>query len=182
MPTRGKKGHYVRRIIFCVLLILSGVFPAWAQDASAVELQVQRLRDQLGDVAEKEAQLRERARQLDEELRPENVERSVAAIGTTDARAVREQRRQQLERQKAAVDEQLTSLAASRARLEAAVASAEAEVVRLRAAALGANDATPRAGPTAAVTRPTAEPPVKKRNVSPRKSKPRRRNRPRRRA
>ena len=66
------------------------------------------LRTQLQEVTDKEAALRERSQKLEEEMEPQNVERSVATVGTTDARALRDQRRQQLERQKAQVDQQLT--------------------------------------------------------------------------
>ena len=168
----------MRSLIFSALLVLALFSAARAQDLSAVEQQVERLRVQLREATEKEAQLRERASQLEEALRPENVERSVAPVGTTDARALRERRRQQLEREKAAVDEQLTSLAASRARLEGAVSTAEAEAVRLRAAALGACNTPPPAAPAAT---PAAAPAVRKRPPAPQKRRPRKRVRPRRR-
>ena len=176
----------MRRLIFSALLVLASISPAWAQDLSAVEQQVERLRVQLREAADKEAQLRERARQLEDDLRPENVERSVASVGTTDARALRERRRQQLEREKAALDEQLTSLAASRARLEGAISTAEAEAVRLRAAALDASKTppptAPAATPAAAPAPPAAAPAVRKRPPAPRKGRPRKRSRPRRRS
>ena len=119
----------MRCLIFSALLALASISPAWAQDLSAVQQQVERLRAQLREAADKEARLRERARQLEDDLRPENVERSVASVGTTDARALRERRRQQLERERAASTSSL-SLAARRARLEGAVSTTEAEAVR----------------------------------------------------
>src|SRR5205823_9377110 len=122
--------------------LLSAATPMLARQGvqqPTVEQQAETLRAQLRDVTAKEAQLQERSRQLDEALKPEYIERSVAGIGTTDAAALRDQRRQQLGREKASVEEQLRSLAASRSRLEASIASAEAEAVRLRAASLNAN-------------------------------------------
>ena len=175
----------MRRLIFSALFVLALFSAGWAQDLSAVELQVERLRAQLREAADKEAQLRERARQLENDLRPENVERSVASVGTTDARALRERRRQQLEREKAGVDQQLTSLAASRARLEGAISTAEAEAVRLRAAALGASNTpptAPAAATAAAPAPPAAAPAARKRSPAPRKSRPRKARRPRRRS
>ena len=176
----------MRCLIFSALLALASISPAWAQDLSAVEQQVERLRVQLREATEKEAQLRERASRLEDDLRPENVERSVSSVGTTDARALRERRRQQLEREKAAVDEQLLSLAASRARLERAISTAEAEAVRLRAAALGASNtpppAAPAATPAAAPAPPAAAPAVRKRAPAPRKGRPRKARRTRRRS
>src|SRR5205085_7624484 len=136
----------MERFLRSVLLILVAVAPALTQDAATVEQQAETLRAQLRDVSGKEAQLQERSRELDEALKPENIERSVAGIGTTDAAALRDQRRQQLEREKAGVEEQLRSLEASRARLEASIASAEAEAVRLRAASLNSNSAPRQTG------------------------------------
>lgn len=166
-----------------VLLVVAASVHAWAQDAAAVEQQIERLRAQLREVAEKEAELQTRAQQLEEDMRPENVERSVAHIGTTDAASLRDERRRQLERQKAAVDEQLASLATSRSRLEAAITAAEAEGVRIRAAALGASNAPAPARPDVAA--PTVRPApvaVKKSTRAARKGKPSSRVRPRRRA
>jgi|GEM_PF-3419580 len=168
-------------LITAVLLVIVFAAPAAAQDVSAVERQVEALRAQLADAAEKEAQLRQRASQLEEDLRPENVQRSVAGIGTTDAEELRARRREQLERQQAQVNEQLASLAASRTRLEAAIITAEAEVIKLKAAALAPRGAAPpatqaateEAAPTA-VTRRQAPARAKKRT---RQSGPRRRQR-----
>lgn len=166
------------RLVRGVLFILVTVAPAWAQDLATVEQRMEGLRSQLRDVTDKEAKLQERAAQIDEELKPENIERSVATVGTTDARALRDERRQQLEREKANVESQLESLAASRASLEASIASAEAEAVRLRAAALGASNAPSRAGAPSA----SAAPAVKKSRNARRASKRTRRGRVRRRA
>lgn len=172
------------RFLGGVLIILAAAVPAWAQDATAVERQVEGLRTQLREVTEQEARLRERARRLDEDMEPASIERSLAGTGTTDARALRDERRRQLERQKANVETQLASLSASRSRLEAAVATAEAEAVRLRAAALGAANAPPRAEPAAAPPAAAKKVPaaVKERPAAPRKSRPLKRSRPRRRA
>lgn len=172
------KGHYVRHILVSLLFALAAASPAWAQDVSAVELQIERLRAQLRDVVDREAQLQDRAARLDEDLRPENVERSVAAIGTTDAAALRARRREQLEREKADVAGQLSEASAKRARLEAEIAAAEAEAVRLKAATLAPKEAAPRNTPAAATVTPAAAP-VVKRKAPARKRTPRKRSRPR---
>jgi chromosome segregation ATPase len=168
------------RTVGAALIILAAAAPSWAQDAASVEQQTEKLREQLRAVTEQEAGLRRRLSELEEQLEPQNVERSVAAVGTTDARALRDRRREQLERQKAGVEQQLASLAASRARLESAISTAEAEAVRLRAAALGAANAPPPAPPAAAA--PAPAPAARKKSAAPRKAKPRKRARPRRRA
>lgn len=175
-----KKGQYVRHILIGVLLALASVSPAWAQDSSAVELQIERLRGQLRDAVDREAQLQDRAAKLDEDLRPENVERSVATVGTTNAAALRERRREQLEKEKADIAGQLSETSAKRARLEAEIAAAEAEAVRVKAAALAPKEVVPRNTPAATPARSTPAPAVKRRARA-RKSAPRRRNRPRRR-
>lgn len=151
------------RLLRGSLLILAAITPLWAQDAATVEQRVEGLRQQLRDVTDKQAQLQAREEQLDEALRPENIERSVAGIGTTDATALRDRRREQLEREKAVVDEQLRSLSESRARLETSIASAEAEAVRLRASALGANNSPPEN--SADTSANAVSPPPTKRNA-----------------
>ena len=174
-----KKGVDVRHILVSLLLVLAAVPTAWAQDVSAVELQIERLRAQLRDVVDREAQLQERAARLDEDLRPENVERSVAGVDTTDADALRAKRREELEKQKNDVTAQLTETSAKRTRLEAEIATAEAEAVRLKAAALAPKEAAPRNAPVAAPATPTPAPAVLRRRVPAKKSTPRRRKRPR---
>jgi chromosome segregation ATPase len=163
------------------MLVLGGAFTAWAQDVSAVELQIERLRAQLRDVIDREAQLQDRVSRLDEELRPENVERSVAAIGTTDATALRARRREQLEREKADLAGQLAEVSTKRARLEAEIAAGEAEAVRLKAVSLAPRNTSPNAVPAAAPVTPSPAPGVKRR-APVRRSAPRKRTRPRRRA
>lgn len=54
------------------------------------------LRAQLLDVQAKESELQARARQLDEDLKPENIERSLAGIGSTKPEELREMRSRQL--------------------------------------------------------------------------------------
>jgi membrane protein involved in colicin uptake len=131
----------MRRLVGSVILVVVAFVTVPAQDAATVKQRAEALRAQLRDVTDKQAQLQAREQQLDEDLKPENIERRLAGVGTTDATALRDRRRQQLEREKAAVEEQLQSLATSRSQLEASIASAEAEAVRLRAAAQNTNTA-----------------------------------------
>lgn len=172
-----RKGRYVRHIFIGLLLALAAAVPAWAQDVSAVELQIERLRSQLRDVVEREGLLQERSQQLENDLRPENVERSVAGVGTRDAAALRAGRREQIEKQKADVDAQLSEASTKRARLEAEITAAEAEAVRLKAASLAPRAAAPGAVPTASPAPPAAAPAVR-RKAPARRSAPRKRSRP----
>lgn len=181
LMTHSPGERYARRLVFSVLLVLISTAHAWAQDASAVEIQIERLRAQLRDVVDREAQLQDRASRLDEDLRPENVERSLSAVGTTDAAALRARRREQLEKEKAEVAVQIAEASVKRVGLEAEIAAAEAEAVRLKAASLAPRAAPPSAAPAASPAPASAAPAVRKKAPA-RKRTPRKRNRPRRRA
>jgi DNA repair exonuclease SbcCD ATPase subunit len=87
---------------------------------------------ELREVETQQADLQARAEEISYAIKPENIERSVAGYGTTRPEELREQRRKQLENEKARIEKQLEQLAANHTRLEQAIASAEAEVERLR--------------------------------------------------
>lgn len=135
------------RLTLLLLLLLSSAATAYAQGAAGAQQSVESLRSQLQDVEAKQAALETRARQLDEEMRPENIERSLALTGSTRPEELRAQRRQQLEKEKAGVQAQLDQLATSRARLQAALTAAETASYQQS----GATSATaPQPQPTAA--------------------------------
>ncbi|HKR00260.1 MAG TPA: hypothetical protein VJT09_06280 [Pyrinomonadaceae bacterium] len=113
------------RITLLVTLILSSVAITLGQDSS-----VDALRSQLSDVQKREEELRGRVSQLDEDLRPENIEKYFALNGSTHPEELRAERRRQLENEKARVQAQLDQLAQSRVRLETAIATAEAAAYR----------------------------------------------------
>jgi uncharacterized protein YlxW (UPF0749 family) len=83
------------------------------------------LRAQLTDVQARENELQAHARQLDEDLKPENIERSLAGVGSTRPEELREHRRRQLTIERDSVRTQLKLLATSRERLESAIRRAE---------------------------------------------------------
>jgi septal ring factor EnvC (AmiA/AmiB activator) len=99
---------------------------------SRAEARSTALRAELRDVQSKEADLQAKAEDTDYALKPENIERSVAGYGTTHPEELRDQRRRQLENEKARLRKQLDQLASSHTRLEEAIATADAEVERLR--------------------------------------------------
>ena len=99
---------------------------------SRAEQRATSLRTELRDVQSKEAELQARAEELDYAAKPENIERSIAGYGTTRPEELREQRRRQLESEKARVRKQLDDLDSSRAHLEQAIAAADVEIERLR--------------------------------------------------
>jgi hypothetical protein len=88
------------------------------------------LRAQLIETQERQAELQTHLQQLEEDLKPENIERSLAGVGSTHPEALREQRRRQLEIEKKGLQSRLEVLAAGRTRLEAAVARADTESYR----------------------------------------------------
>ena len=84
-------------------------------------------RAQLIDVHAKQESLHARLRYLEEELKPENIEKSLAGIGSTRPEDLRELRRRQLEIEKTNIQSQLKLLAESRTRLETSIAQADAD-------------------------------------------------------
>lgn len=100
---------------------------------SRAEQRAEAFRAQLREVQAKEAELQARQEQIEFEIKPENIERSVGIYGTTRPDEVREMRRRQLESERTRVQSQLNLIATSRTRLESAIALADTEVERLRA-------------------------------------------------
>lgn len=100
---------------------------------SRAETRAETLRAQLRDVQTKEQELQTRALQLEYEMQPAVIERTLAVSGSTRPEDLREQRRKQLETEKTNLQTQLNQIATSRARLETAIANADAEADRLRA-------------------------------------------------
>ena len=97
-----------------------------AQDVDSAAQTAEALRQQLHEIEAKETELKARLQQLDEDLRPENIERYFAGVGSTRPEELREQRRRQLTIQKDGVNAQLAILGTSHARLESAIANADA--------------------------------------------------------
>src|SRR5687768_1142444 len=97
---------------------------AYAQELTSAE-SAENLRLQLIDVQGREKSLRARAQQLDEALKPENIERSLAGIGSTRPEELRETRRRQLQTERDGIAAQLQALETSRLQLEAAIRDAE---------------------------------------------------------
>lgn len=127
--------------IYTVLLILlaTSALNVQAQPKSAAE-DAENLRLQLLDLQTQEETLRSRAAQLDEALKPENIERSLAGVGSTRPEELREARRRQLQIERDGVTSQLKILETSRMRLEAALRDADARAYQ--ESALGTPEAS----------------------------------------
>jgi septal ring factor EnvC (AmiA/AmiB activator) len=111
---------------FCSRFSLLIVFAFTSLAVAVAQSSLESLRSQLSDVQKKEAELQARIKQLDEDMRPESLEKFFALNGSTRPEELREQRRRQLESEKTRVQAQLDQLAQSRARLQTAIATAEA--------------------------------------------------------
>jgi hypothetical protein len=70
--------------------------------------------------------------QIDEDVRPENVERALSGIGTTRTAELRDVRRRSLEIEKRGLEGLLVLATQNRARLDEDVRQADALVSRLR--------------------------------------------------
>jgi hypothetical protein len=82
------------------------------------------LKQQLLDLESKETRLRMRLEELDEQLKPESIERELAGIGSTHPEELREHRRKLLTIELNGLQTQLDLLEEERARVEAAIAAA----------------------------------------------------------
>ena len=139
------------------LLITSTAVAAQTQTAAqkVAQERAASLRQQLADVESQQTEMQTRLKQLEEDSKPENIEKSLAGVGSTKPEELREQRRRQLEIEKNNVQFQLTRLATSKTRLETGIAQADADVYH---ASAGVNaDGTP-AAPARETTNATVGP------------------------
>ena len=109
--------------LLALLALLMFSISVYAEDAGET---LDKLRAQLLEVQTKENGLRDRLHQLDESIKPENTERSLAGVGSTRPEELREARRRQLTIERDGVLAQLKTLETSKQRLESAIANAEA--------------------------------------------------------
>ena len=116
------------------LALLLALVPAFVSKASAQEtndegsdaaVSVADLRAKLLEVQAKEAELQAREKQIEEDLKPENIARSLAGVGSTKPEELRELRRRELTIEREGVANQLRLLATSRTRLETVIRTAE---------------------------------------------------------
>jgi len=126
--------RYLTVLILAATLAASEVAfastPVFPQTQSSAQEKAANLRAQLSEVETKQAGLQTRLQDLDEKLKPENIENALAGVGSTRPEDLREQRRRQLEIERNGVQKQLDLLATSHSRLETAIAKAEAAAYR----------------------------------------------------
>jgi small-conductance mechanosensitive channel len=128
---------------------------------SRAEQRAETFRTQLRDVQAREMDVQSQLDQVEYALTPENIEHAVGTFGTTHPEVAREQRRRQLEGQKAKLRAQLDQLEQSRVRLEPAIATADAEVDKLRQQMELGNQQLDQPTPARPATTPAETPPPK---------------------
>jgi hypothetical protein len=109
-----------------VLILLSFAFVGlvYAQEQSAAET-ADNIRLKLLDLQAQQETLKLQAQELEIALKPENIERSLAGVGSTRPEELREARRRQLTIQRDSVLAQLKILETARTRLETSLTAAE---------------------------------------------------------
>jgi hypothetical protein len=107
-----------------------------AQSLQILTLTEQRaevMRRQLLEMIEKETAYRNRLAQLDEDMRPENIDRNVTLVGTTRSSTdLRDVRRRVLDNERRGVENLLNQTSLSRSRLEEDLKLADLMVSRIR--------------------------------------------------
>jgi hypothetical protein len=125
-----------RAILGAIGLGLGLAASAAAQQSSYPQNPPPDIASRVSEIQAQEDELRTRAKELDEEMRPENIERSLAGVGSTRPEELRENRRRQLETEKNRILAQIAALEDRRVRLQTATAVAEAAKAEISAASL----------------------------------------------
>src|SRR5436190_10453879 len=163
MPSE-KTNRCVRVTVLAAVLIGVALLAVRTPAQSNAQERAANLRAQLIEAQARQAELQTRLQQLEEDLKPQNIERSLAGVGSVHPEELREARRRQLEIEKRGVQSQLDVLAASRSRLETAIAAADAESYR-QSAGPGPNILTATDNITPAKQTPTSRQRMKKRRL-----------------
>ena len=117
----------MRSAVLVLLLVLVAGVSVLAQTKKTGVEAVEDIQLQLIELSAKEEMAKLQVQQLDEMLKPENIEHSMAGIGSTKPEELREQRKRQLTIEKIGVVAQLEQMSSKRARLEAALSAAQVE-------------------------------------------------------
>ena len=108
-----------------VTLLLTGLFATTILAQTSAKEAAANLRVQLSGVQIRKAEVQALDEQLQEDLRPENIERTFAGFGSTHPERLRELRRRQLEITRARVRIELDELDRNQTCLEAAIGAAD---------------------------------------------------------
>ena len=124
-------------LVFAVLLLLAGSQKSFAQDKPSGFEQGQKLRNELSQLHDREAEIKIRLAELDYDLKPENIERHFAGVGSVHPEELREARRKQLQFEKDRLVGQLSEIDQNQARLEIEIQLADSKAYQQ--SALGAS-------------------------------------------
>ena len=139
-------------LILCAVFLLSELMPAATAQTQSAQANAETLRAQLLEVETKQSNLQTRLQEVDEKLKPENIEKAFAGVGSTHPEELRAQRRRELEIERNGLRAQLDLLSTSHTRLERAISRADAEAYRQSAAPPAETTAEENASPTGAST------------------------------
>ena len=156
--------YCIRLTVFVGVSIVVSLLAVRTLAQTNAQQRAANLRAQLADAQAKQAELENRLQQLNEEIKPDNIERSLAGVGSVHPEELREARRRQLEIEKRGVQSQLDVLPAGRSRLETATAAADAESYR-QSASPGPNILTATDNITPAKQTPASRRHLKKRRL-----------------
>jgi chromosome segregation ATPase len=125
---------------------------------SRAEQRSSQLRTELREVQGKKADLEAHVEQVENDLKPENIERAVAGYGTTRPEELRAQRQKQLENDRTRSRQQIDQLAASESRIQQAIATSDVEIDRLQKKLEAADKAAIENAKTGSQPSPTPTP------------------------
>jgi len=108
-----------------LVLVFAFAFIVTARETTSPDDTIANLKQQLADIEWIKTELRIRLEELDEELKPENIEFAIAGIGSTHPEELREHRRKLLTIERDGIQTQCDLLEENRARIKAAIAAAE---------------------------------------------------------
>ncbi|HKR21769.1 MAG TPA: hypothetical protein VJS17_04200 [Pyrinomonadaceae bacterium] len=122
------------KLQLCLALILSSFVFANAQQPTSAADTVDKIKLDLLDLQAKEEGMKSRLVELEEALKPENIARSLAGVGSTRPEELREARRRQLTIERDSIVAQLRIIENTRTRLESSLAEAQARAYHESAA------------------------------------------------
>ena len=133
------------KLKMCLILFLIAVMPTGIVrgNVTSDDELAAILRSELLEVQTREVELHIRLQQLEEDIKPENIERALAGVGSTKPEDLREQLRRLLGIERDGVLARVKLLEKNRERLEAAIANAELEAY-LKSPRQLQDDATPK--------------------------------------
>src|ERR1700750_2313076 len=108
--------------IISIVLVFALAFMVTAQETNGAGDKIASLKQQLMEIEWSDTEARIRLEDLNEQLKPENIERALAGIGSTHPEDLREYRRKALTIERDGIQTQLDLLEESRARIKAEIA------------------------------------------------------------